>query len=208
MHMSCKGSCKIGIMGGTFDPIHYGHLVLAEDIRTKFGLEMIYFVPVGQAPHKAAKELTDKYLRYAMTILATISNPNFEVSTVEVEKETISYTVDTIKEIKGIMDPDVELYFITGADAIMTIEDWKDFETLLSSCNIIGATRPGIEFQSLEKKVAHLREKYNAKIELTTIPGLAISSTDLRQRIKNGDSVKYLLPEAVESFIYKKNLYL
>jgi len=209
MVFECKtGRCKIGIMGGTFDPIHFGHLVLAEEIRNNFDLEKIFFVPAGVPPHKGDLNITDKELRYSMTLLASMSNPNFEVSKIEIESEEVSYTINTIKKIKErLKNDDVEIFFITGADAIMDIELWKDYKELLGLCSFIGATRPGINAEHLEKKIAYLRETYNASIHLTRIPGLAISSTDIRNRVKEGRSFKYLLPETVEAFIIKNNLY-
>lgn len=209
MVFECKsGRCKIGIMGGTFDPIHFGHLVLAEEIRTNFELEKIFFVPVGKPPHKGQSNITNKNLRYSMTMLASMSNPNFEVSKIEIESEEVSYTINTIKKIKERLDNDnIEIFFITGADAVMEIETWKDYRELLTLCSFIGATRPGIDAVQLEAKIAYLRKTYGAKIHITHIPGLAISSTDIRRRIKEGRSFKYLLPEAVESFIIKHNLY-
>lgn len=209
MVFECKtGRCKIGIMGGTFDPIHFGHLVLAEEIRNNFGLEKIFFVPVGTPPHKGEHAITDKALRYSMTLLASMSNPNFEVSKIEIESEEVSYTINTIKKIKErLNNDDVEIYFITGADAIMAIESWKDYRELLTLCSFIGATRPGIHAEHLEEKIEYLRKTYGASIHLTHIPGLAISSTDIRNRVQEGRSFKYLLPEAVESFIIKNDLY-
>ena len=206
--MEFKGKRKIGIMGGTFDPIHYGHLVLAEEIRNSFSLEKIYFVPVGIPPHKGADCITNKKLRYSMTLLATITNPNFEVSKLEIESEQVSYTINTIKKFISMIDStQVELFFITGADAIMQIENWKNYDELLKLCNFIGATRPGINEKQLREKIIYLKEKYQANVYLTYIPGLAISSTEIRTRIKEGRNIKYLLPESVESFIYKNNLY-
>lgn len=209
MVFECKtGRCKIGIMGGTFDPIHFGHLVLAEEIRHNFGLDKIFFVPVGVPPHKGAYSITDKELRYTMTLLASMTNPNFEVSKIEIESDEVSFTINTIKKIKERLDnKNVEIYFITGADAIMTIETWRDYKELLTLCNFIGATRPGINAERLEEMIEHLRETYGANIYLTHIPGLAISSTDIRERVRDGRSFKYLLPEAVEAFIIKNDLY-
>ncbi|MBN2899437.1 MAG: nicotinate-nucleotide adenylyltransferase [Clostridia bacterium] len=210
MVFSCENSgCKIGIMGGTFDPIHLGHLVLAEEIRYQFGLDKIIFVPVGTPPHKGQDNISDKMLRYDMTRLACMTNPHFEVSKIEIESEAISYTINTIKKIKALVHSEhVEMFFITGADAIMSIESWKDYEELLSLCSFIGATRPGIHVEHLEEKIEHLKAHYGAKIYLTHIPGLAISSTDIRNRIREGRSIKYLLPESVEQFILDNHLYL
>jgi nicotinate-nucleotide adenylyltransferase len=198
---------KIGLMGGTFDPIHYGHLVLAEQVRTRFDLDMVYFIPVGTPPHKEEENITNSGHRYFMTLLATITNPYFEMSKIEIENHGTSYTVDTIKKFKEAVDGDAQLYFITGADAIYELETWKNVKELLSICNFIAAGRPGIDEYKVKKKIEYLNEKYNGNIILTSVPALAISSTDIRQRIKEGKSIKYILPESVEYYIYKNNLY-
>ncbi len=199
---------KIGLMGGTFDPIHYGHLVLAEQIRTQFKLDMVYFIPVGIPPHKQNKNISSSKDRYFMTVLATITNPNFAVSKIEIEDDKVSYTVNTIKKFQAEIEKDAELYFITGADAIYELETWKNVEELLGLCNFIGASRPGIDREKLQEKISVLNEKYNANIIETTVPALAISSTDIRERIKEGKSIKYIVPESVEYYIHKNNLYL
>ncbi len=198
---------KIGIMGGTFDPIHYGHLVLAEQIRTQFNLEKILFIPAGIPPHKLDMDITSSKHRYFMSLLATITNPSFEVSKIEIEEKSISYTVNTIRKLKSIYK-DGDLYFITGADALYELDTWNDLENLLKMCNFIAATRPGIDNKLLVEKKDFLNKKYDANIIITAVPALAISSTDIRNRIKDGESIKYIVPESVEYYIYKNNLYL
>lgn len=198
---------KIGIMGGTFDPIHYGHLVLAEHVRTQFELEKIIFIPAGIPPHKDNSNVTNTQHRYFMTLLAIITNPYFEVSKIEIEDKNVSYTINTIKKLKNIYSNDIELYFITGADALCEIDTWKEPELLFKLCNFIGATRPGINEEKLREKIHYLINKYDAKIFITAVPALAISSTDIRERIKTGKSIKYIVPESVEYYIYKNNLY-
>ncbi len=206
--MKCESGCRLGIMGGTFDPIHYGHLVLAEQVRTKFNLDKVYFVPVGMPAHKDKSELADRLSRFEMVELATMTNPNFIVSRLEIDNDNVSYTVDTIKKFRANMNDNDTLYFITGADAIIEIETWKSFEELLGLCKFVAATRPTIEQSSLLKKTNEIIDKYNADIMLTTVPALSISSTDIRNRVKNKESIRYLLPESVESYIHKKGLYL
>lgn len=197
---------KIGIMGGTFDPIHYGHLVLAEQIRTQFDLEKILFIPAGIPPHKQDMDITSSKHRYFMTLLATITNPAFEVSKIEIEEESISYTVNTIRKLKSIYR-NAELYFITGADALYELDTWNDLDNLLKMCNFIAATRPGIDNKILVEKKEYFNNKYDANIIITAVPALAISSTDIRNRIKDGESIKYIVPESVEYYIYKNGLY-
>lgn len=137
-----KNNYKVGIMGGTFDPIHYGHLVIAEQVRERFLLDKVIFVPVGKAPHKEGVEV-DKFDRFNMVKLAIESNSNFEISSIEIDKHKKTYTIDTIKELKNNID--AEIFFITGSDAILMIDTWKDYKELLSLVKFIGATRPGVK---------------------------------------------------------------
>ncbi len=199
---------KIGIMGGTFDPIHYAHLLLAEEIRQNYHLDKVYFVPSGTPPHKNKAGVTDKYMRYEMVKLACEDNPYFEVSRIETDATDTTYTIDTIKKIEQkFINNDVEIFFITGADAIMSVDTWKSSEELLRICKFIGATRAGVDSLMLKRKVNDIIKKYDANIYLTQMPDLAISSTDIRNRVKNGRSIKYLLPDRVAYFIADKMLY-
>ncbi len=198
---------KIGIMGGTFDPIHYGHLMLAEQIRTSFELDQILFIPAGNPPHKSANHKAVKMHRYMMTLLATASNLNFTVSDIEIKRDDVTYTIDTIKALKEKMSPEDELYFITGADAIILLDTWKNYRELVKYVKFIGATRPGIDEVLLAEKIGELSNDLGAHIELCSVPALAISSTDIRLRVGEGKSIKYLLPETVEHYIYKEGLY-
>lgn len=203
-----KKNKRIGIMGGTFDPIHYGHLVTAETARSEFALEKVIFVPSGNPPHKSEAMVTRKEQRYLMTVLATAANPYFEVSRVEIVRPGQSYAIDTVREFKSKMDEDSEIYFITGADAIFEIVTWKDVDGLFDRCTFIAATRPGFNLDALrEKLLKRLPIEYLKKIIPLEVPAMAISSTDIRQRIRNNRTVKYLLPEEVENFIYKNKLY-
>lgn len=198
---------KIGIMGGTFDPIHNGHLVLAEQIRTRFNLQKIYFIPVGNAPHKKNITKSTKYDRFNMTKLAIESNDKFEVSDIEIVKEEISYTIDTVKELKNMINENDKLYFITGADAILLIDTWKDYKELFDLVTFIGATRPGISIEELKDKINEVKVKHGVDIEITNVPALAISSTDIRRRVESGESIRYLLPESVERYIHENGIY-
>lgn len=198
---------KIGIMGGTFDPIHYGHLVTAEAVRAKFNLERVIFVPSGNPPHKTNKTITDKNHRYLMALLATASNSYFDVSKIEIDREGYSYTIDTIKIFQEQFKGKANFYFITGADALNEILTWKDAEILLQMCDFVAATRPDYDYQKLYNEVEFLKTNYNSRIHFVEVPSLAISSTDIRYRVKNNLPIKYLLPESVETYIYKNNLY-
>ncbi len=197
---------RIGIMGGTFDPIHYGHLVIANEVLFKFDLQKIIFVPTGNPPHKRSAALADAYHRYMMVQFATMTNPSFDVSNVEVEKDGISYTVDTIRELKNKYI-DTKLYFITGTDAVLDLPNWKDPEEILNLCTFISVNRPGYVTDTLDDKLDKLMKKYKGEILSIRAPQLKISSTDIRNRIREGRPTKYLLPENVEQYILKNGLY-
>lgn len=197
---------RIGIMGGTFDPIHYGHLVAAEGARCHFDLDEVIFVPAGIPPHKIPKQISDSQHRLIMTHLAVSSNPFFTVSAIEIEREGMSYTIDTVREISGLYQS-ADIYFITGADAVLEILSWKNVMELLSMCFIIAATRPGYKMISLKEGLPGISEDKLKKIIVMEVPALAISSTDIRQRILSGKPIKYLLPENVEKYIKDHNLY-
>ena len=197
---------RIGIMGGTFDPIHYGHLVIANEVLFKFDLQKIIFVPTGNPPHKRSAALADAYHRYMMVQFATMTNPSFDVSNIEVEKDGISYTVDTIRELKNNYI-DTKLYFITGTDAVLDLPNWKDPEEILNLCTFISVNRPGYVTDTLDDKLDRLMEKYKGEILSIRAPQLKISSTDIRNRIQEGRPTKYLLPENVEQYIFKNGLY-
>jgi len=199
---------RIGIMGGTFDPIHQGHLVTAETARSKFSLEKVIFVPSGHPPHKKGKVISNKEARYLMTVLATSGNPYFEVSRVELDRPGESYAIDTVRYFRSKMEEGSELFFITGADAILEIVNWKCVEELFDRCTFIAATRPGFDLGVLRDKLLEkLSVDYLYKIIPLEVPAMAISSTDIREKIKKNHTIKYLLPVEVENFIYKNNLY-
>ncbi|MDH7577214.1 MAG: nicotinate-nucleotide adenylyltransferase [Bacillota bacterium] len=195
---------RIGIMGGTFDPIHYGHLVTAEAAREKYRLQRVIFVPSGHPPHKDPGTVTDFWHRYLMVILAVVSNPYFEVSRLEYERGGVTYTIDTVREFRHRYGTDTELFFITGADAILEIFTWKQSEELLAMCRFIAATRPGYDLGQLNSL---LGEFYQGAVSVLEIPVLSISSSDLRRRVKMGLSLKYLVPEGVEFYIEQHGLY-
>ena len=195
-------SNRIGIMGGTFDPIHFGDLVTAEAARVRFNLNHVIFVPSGKPPHKKERAVTESNHRYLMTLLATATNPYFEVSRIEVDQEGYTYTIDTIKRFMSRFGENTDFYFITGADALNEIFTWKNPEGLLKLCKFVAAARPGYKKEELLKEIKFLKENYNSKVSFVEVPSLAISSTDIRQRVKNNLPIKYLLPEL------SRNLYL
>lgn len=190
------GNIRLGVMGGTFDPIHFGHLVAASEVAHAFGLEKVIFVPTGEPWQK--QTLTAAEHRLKMTQIAIAGNPNFDISTVDIEREGPTYTVDTLKDIQRL-NPDADLYFITGADAISQIMTWKNIDDLWPLAKFIGVTRPGHDLKV--PKVA------NAEVSILEIPALAISSTDIRARVKAGKPVDYLLPDSVIEYIHNHDLY-
>ena len=199
---------SLAIMGGTFDPIHYGHLVTAEAVRYEFNIDQVFFMPTGHPPHKSQENITHSEHRYLMTVLATATNPHFNVSRLEIDRKGITYTIDTIKDLIRIYGENVELYFITGADALSHIFTWKDAEELLKMCTFVAVTRPEYHKEELIEKVEIIRNYYQSKIHFLEVPALSISSTNIRDRVKKGMPIKYLLPESVENYIYKFKLYL
>lgn len=200
--------CKsIAIMGGTFDPIHNGHLVTAEAVRHRFKVDRVVFIPTGRPAHKTDKQVTHNEHRYLMTVLATMRNENFDVSRVEIDRPGITYTIDTIEALKKICRPDVRLYFITGADAIHQIMSWKEPERLLTLCDFVAVTRPGYRKNQMFEEIGEIREKFASRIHYMEVPALAISSSDIRERARKGEPIKYLLPQEVEDYIHKFKLY-
>ena len=197
---------KIAIMGGTFNPIHNGHLVAAESVRQQMGIDRVIFIPTGKPPHKNANPMFNEH-RYLMTVLATVTNPNFEVSRIEIDRAGLTYTIDTITELKRRCKPECKIYFITGADAIQEILTWKEPEKLLSMCEFVAVTRPGYKNEKLVKTIKNLKDKFKGRITLLEIPALSISSTDIRHRVLAGQTIKYLVPASVEEYIHKFGLY-
>jgi nicotinate-nucleotide adenylyltransferase len=189
-------------MGGTFDPIHYGHLVTAEEALVQYTLDEVVFVPTGQPWMKQGSEVSPAEDRYLMTVIATASNPRFRVSRTEIDREGPSYTVDTLRALAD-EHPDAELYFITGADAMYEIFEWKDPDEVLDIAHFIAATRPGYDLRRFEA-TASIR---HPNVSVMNIPALAISSTDIRERVREGRPIRYLVPEGVKSYIEKAGLY-
>lgn len=201
-----KETRRIGIMGGTFDPLHYGHLVAAEMARNEFKLEKVLFIPTGNPPHKEGREITMAESRYQMVRLALEDNAFFEVSRLEIDRVGYSYTVDTLRDLHQVY-PGYELYFITGSDAFREIFTWKDTESILTLSQFIGASRPGFETTDFLLELQREYPEFYERMHLLEVPALAISSTDIRARVKKGQSIRYLLPEPVRLFIEQETLY-
>ena len=197
---------RLGMMGGTYDPIHYGHLVAAEEARYQLELEKVIFIPAGRPPHKTKREISAARHRLNITRLAVASNPFFMVSDIEIMKPGLSYAIDTVQIFKEQF-PQAELFFITGADAVFEILSWKRVEELLRLCCFVAATRPGYKLDELSKNIPGFPINGKKRIITMEVPALAISSTDLRRRVREGRPIKYLVPEAVEAYILNNNLY-
>ena len=194
----------VGIMGGTFDPVHYGHLLAAEGARIRFALERVMFVPNGQPPHKKDYPVSPARYRYEMVVLATASNPAFQVSRLEVDRAGPSYAVDTLRELQEGFGAGRKLYFITGADAVLELLTWRDPEKLVEACEFIAVTRPGYDLGRLEQTLsAGLR----ARVHVLDMAGVYISSTELRRRAAAGESLRYLTPASVVRYIAAHGLY-
>jgi nicotinate-nucleotide adenylyltransferase len=193
---------RVGVMGGTFDPIHHGHLVAASEVQAWFTLDEVVFVPTGEPWQKADRTISDREDRYLMTVIATASNPRFTVSRVDIDRPGMTYTIDTLRDLRKRLG-DVDLYFITGADALAQILTWRDHEELFELAHFVGCTRPG---HSVDDST--LRDLPSRRVTLVEIPALAISSTDCRTRVARGEPVWYLVPDGVVQYIAKHRLYL
>jgi nicotinate-nucleotide adenylyltransferase len=200
--MNLPARPAVGVMGGTFNPIHIGHLVTAEEALYAFSLDEVIFVPAGQ-PWQKHRDVAEAEHRYLMTVIATASNPHFRVSRLEIDRPGPTYTVETLRALRAELG-EAELYFITGADAILQILSWKDPEEVLAEARFVAATRPGYDLDRLEKE---LPLGFEERVHIFEIPALAISSTDIRLRVSEGRPIRYLLPEAVARYIEKARLY-
>lgn len=195
---------RIGIMGGTFDPIHMAHLLAAEEAHFRFNLDKVVFVPCGVPAHKKPYEVTPAEHRYAMVLLATIGNPHFEVSRIEIDRQGPSYAIDTVRAFRRLYGDDAALFFITGADAVLEILTWRDADKLMELCRFIAVTRPGYDLSKLGEV---LGERYTSAIDVLPIPEMDISSTQIRQRVRNGEPIRYMVPDAVYDYIMRHGLY-
>ncbi|GGX59890.1 nicotinate-nucleotide adenylyltransferase [Streptomyces anandii] len=195
---SAPGRRRLGVMGGTFDPIHHGHLVAASEVAAQFDLDEVVFVPTGQPWQKSHRHVSPAEDRYLMTVIATAENPQFSVSRIDIDRGGPTYTADTLRDLRAL-NPDTDLFFITGADALGQILTWRDSEELFSLAHFIGVTRPGHHLSD-----AGLPE---GGVSLVEVPALAISSTDCRARVAKGDPIWYMVPDGVVRYIDKRELY-
>ncbi|MDQ4213062.1 nicotinate-nucleotide adenylyltransferase [Microbacterium capsulatum] len=194
--MTTTPAPRIGVMGGTFDPIHHGHLVAASEVAHSFGLDEVIFVPTGQPWQKSG--VSESEHRYLMTVIATASNPSFTVSRVDIDRHGPTYTIDTLRDLKKER-PDAEFFFITGADAVAQILSWRDHDELWDLAHFVAVSRPG--------HVLSTDGLPSDDVSQLEVPALAISSTDCRSRVREGDPVWYLVPDGVVQYIAKHHLY-
>ena len=194
-----NGRRRVGVMGGTFDPIHHGHLVAGSEVAHIFALDEVIFVPTGEPYQKNDRHISSAEDRYLMTVIATASNPRFSVSRVDIDRPGPTYTIDTLRDLADANGPGTDLYFITGADALANILTWHDVDSLFTLAHFVGCTRPGhrLTGQGLP----------DGKVSLVEIPALAISSSGCRHRVAAGEPVWYLVPDGVVQYIAKRGLY-
>jgi len=213
---------RVGVFGGTFDPPHLGHLILAEEIREAFSLSEMYFMPCNEPPHKDREDLTDAKHRFAMVVAATLHNPAFVASPIEVNRAGKSYSIDTIRELQESIGDEAQIVFVTGLDAFIEIETWKDYEDFLDLCHVVVVSRPGHGFEELAKlpewivdrvlrdeaddSPAELPEE-EWRVLLSDAVHIDISSTDIRERIARGASIRYMVPSEVERYVRSHGLY-
>jgi len=190
---------RIGVMGGTFDPIHHGHLVAASEVAHFFSLDEVIFVPTGQPWEKNGRDVSAPEDRYLMTVIATASNPRFSVSRVDIDRPGETYTIDTLRDLRAERGASAELFFITGADALARMISWRDADELFKLAHFVGCTRPGHRLS--------LTGLPDEGISLIEVPALAISSTECRARVRSGDPIWYLVPDGIVQYISKRKLY-
>lgn len=196
---------RLGIMGGTFDPIHHGHLVAAEQAFDDLGLDLVVFMPAGSPAFKQDREVASGEDRYAMTLLATADNPHFVASRFEVDRPGVTYTADTLRRLRALYPPNVEFYFITGADALTEVVAWRDAADVARLAHLVAATRPGYDLDRAWEAIDASGIGFD--VTYLSVPALAISSSHLRERVAAGQSLRYLTPDPVTGYLHKHRLY-
>ncbi len=203
-----KNRLKIGICGGTFDPIHIGHLAVAELIRSEYRLDRVLFIPSGKPPHKDLKNVTDPIHRFNMVKCAVSSNPAFEALPMEVDREGYTFTVDTLAQLQALYPENTDFYYIIGADVVMDLLTWRNAPEVFKLTKFIAVMRPGFINEAFNEKIEYLKSNYDIEISSMEIPLIEISSTFIRDRLKDKKSIKYLVEPSVEEYILNNNLYL
>ena len=198
---------RYGIIGGTFDPIHYAHLYIAYEAKLQLNLDEVIFMPAGIQPFKVENNVTDSLLRYNMVKEAIKPYEEFSVSTYEIEKECLSFTYETLEHLKNKLGEECELFFITGADCLMSIDRWKEVSKILSLCTFVVFSRGGFDNEVLKRRKEEVEEKFKCNIIILNLKQLEISSTDIRDRVKNGKRIDFFVPEEVKKLIIENDLY-
>ena len=202
-----RGVAQFALLGGTFDPVHNGHLETARQILHRTGVNKVVFLPSGTPPHKSFFNVTDGEQRLRMVELAVEGEEGLAVSDLEVHRAGMTYTVDTVEELHRELGDGVQFHFVLGADALFYLSSWKNYERLLELCSMIAVTRPGYDTSRLKAAIGRLKEKYHSRIRFLEIPPVNISSSEIRQKVKRGESIQGLVPKAVEEYIAKTGLY-
>ncbi|MBR4085256.1 MAG: nicotinate-nucleotide adenylyltransferase [Lachnospiraceae bacterium] len=201
--LNCK---RIGILGGTFNPVHIGHLFMAEHARTEMNLDMIMFIPTGVPYMKNNREILPSHIRMEMLEMSITSNPFFVTSDMEIKREGNTYTYETLEELKRLY-PEAELFFLVGADCLFTIHKWYQPQRIFNKCTLLAANRNDFPQNELNLQKQHLEKQFHAKVELLNIPQMDISSTKVRENIKEGKSIRYLVTDSVHDYILQNNYY-
>lgn len=199
---------RLGIYGGTFDPVHIGHLMVAEMSRQECGLARVLFIPANHPPHKRNKSISPNNYRLEMIKLAIKSNPYFEVNDMEFKRQGVSYTVDTLRDLRRIYSKQWELWMIIGGDTLLELDTWKDAGEIIKMCNFAIYMRPNFSADRCKAKAESIHRQWDTKIEFIQAPMIEISSTDIRSRVAQGKSIRYMVPYSVEEYIMNKELYL
>lgn len=202
-----KGIKKFAILGGTFDPIHFGHISVAEAVLNQTNVEKVLLIPCGNPPHKEIEGVLDGCTRLEMARLAVEGHKDMVVSSIEIDRSGTTYTVDTVAQLKDLLGDEVEFKFITGADAIHYIKTWKDYKHLLRMCSFIAVTRPGYNKNALANEIQQMEEDFKCDIEFIEIPPVDVSSSQIRENISNGLSINGMVPHKVEEYILRNGLY-
>jgi nicotinate-nucleotide adenylyltransferase len=196
-----------GVFGGTFDPVHNGHLLVAEQVRTSFGLDEIFFIPSGEPPHKKGLKITEGVRRIEMLNLAVEANPHFKVLGLEVSRKGLTYTVDTLHELNQIYGNEIKFYFIIGADVVLDLMTWKNYDEVFKLCEFIAVRRNGFVDENFNNRIKYLIDKHSVKIHPVRCPEFEVSSSFIRENVLNERSIKYLVPQKVEEYIFMNYLY-
>ncbi|MCR5665783.1 MAG: nicotinate-nucleotide adenylyltransferase [Eubacterium sp.] len=198
---------KIGILGGTFDPVHNGHLLIADNAMDEYGLDEVWFIPNGNSPHKNNQNITDESIRYEMLKLATADHNGFSVSDIELNSDDICYTYKTL-EVLSKKFPDIQFYFLMGADSLDYFMDWKNPQRICELAHILVTVRDDLDDREVTEKLEQIKKLYHASADLIKMTAFSVSSSDIRMRVKKGRSIRYLVPETVRQYISKTHLYM